>query len=144
MKNAFLIFISMIFVGTLNFSCSKDKESENGPEVITLDGSGTWNNPFKVSVGTTRTSIEAGSFLYEFPYSVGQSYTIKVSDFTQDLDLRVVIGYGPGMGTDLSNSVTEGLAEEELTYTFSQQDLYLYIENVTDESTEFTLTIKKN
>jgi len=48
------------------------------------------------------------------------------------------------MGTDLSNSVTEGLAEEELTYTFSQQDLYLYIENVTDESTEFTLTIKKN
>ncbi|HDP54385.1 MAG TPA: hypothetical protein ENN24_01700 [Bacteroidetes bacterium] len=109
----------MIIVGTLSFSCSKGKESERELEGITHDGGGTWNNPFKVSVGTAWIGIKAGSYQYEVPYSVGESYTIKGSNFTQDLDLGVVIGYGPGMGTDLSNGVTEGLAEEELTYTFS-------------------------
>jgi hypothetical protein len=144
MKKAIFIVISMMLVGTLLLSCSKDEVSDKELKVTTLDGSGTWNNPFKVPVGKTRIASASGGFLYEFPYSIGQSYTIKVSNFTQNLDLRVVIGYGPNLGTDLANSVTEGLTDEELTYTFSQGDLLLYIENVTSELTEFTLSITKN
>lgn len=143
MKKAIFIVISMILMGIITLSCSKDDISDKELKITTLDGSGTWNNPFKVPVGDTRITAASGGFLYEFPYSIGQSYTIKVSNFTQDLDLRVVIGYGTNMGTDLTNSVSEGLTDEELTYTFSQGDLLLYIENVTNESTEFTLSIAK-
>jgi hypothetical protein len=142
MKKILFLLFSVLIVGSLSFSCGKDKETEKKATV--LEGSGTWNNPFKVSVGTTMTKIEPGSYLYEFPYSIGQAYTIKLSRFTQDLDLRVVVGYGPNQGNGLTSSTNGGLDEEELTYEFSQSDLYLHIENLEEEATDFTLSIVKN
>ncbi len=142
MKKSLLIVLSIIILGCLNYSCSKD--SDAGPKASQLEGSGTWNSPFKLSTGSIKSSVDPGAYLYEFPYVVGETYTVKLSKFTHDLDLRVVIGYGTGMGTDMSNSVTEGLDDEELTYTFSQEDLYLHIENVSDAATNFTISIVKD
>jgi hypothetical protein len=142
MKQILLLLISVMIVGSLSFSCSKDKETES--KITELKGSGTWNNPYKLPVGTTKAKIESGSSLYEFPYSIGETYTIKLSKFTQDLDLRVVIGYGPNQGNGLTSSTNSGLIEEELTYKFSQGDLYLHIENLEDDATEFTISIVKN
>ncbi|MBN2167418.1 MAG: hypothetical protein JW717_14175 [Marinilabiliaceae bacterium] len=141
MKKTLLFVFSLILLASLNYSCSKDKDDELS--ITTLNGSGTWNNPFKLPAGTIKANIEPGVYLYEFPYSTGEEYTIKISGFTQNLDLRVVIGYGTGMGTDLTNSINDGLVNEEVTYTFSQQDLYLYIENLSDNTTEFIISIVK-
>lgn len=144
MRKTLLLVIGLIVFGSVNFSCSKDEETEKETKTIELEGSGTWNNPFKVTVGTTKAKIEPGAHLYEFPYSIGQSYTVKLNSFTKDLDLRVVVGYGPNQGNGLTSSTNGGLDEEELTYEFSQSDLYLHIENLEDEATDFTLGIVKN
>lgn len=141
MKKTLLFVLSLLILASLNFSCSKDKDDELS--ITTLTGAGTWNNPFKLPVGTTKANIEPGSNLYEFPYSIGEIYTINLSKFTQDLDLSVVIGNGANMGNNLTNSTNEGLDNEEVTYTFSQEYLYLYIENLEDDPTDFTITITK-
>lgn len=139
MKKTLLFLITISIIGSLSFSCSKDKDVK--PKE--LEGAGTWNNPYKLPSGTTKTRIEPGATLYEFPYTVGNTYTIKLSKFTQDLDLRVVIGYGQNQGSGLTSSTNSGLEEEELTYQFSQSNLYLYIENLEEDPTDFTITITK-
>jgi len=140
MRKTLLLLIAIAIIGNINLSCSKDKEIK----IKVLEGAGTWNNPYKLPVGKTKTKIEPGSDLFVFPYSIGATYTIKLSNFTQDLDLSVVVGYGMNIGANLISSTNEGLDDEELTYQFSQEDLYLHIENLEENPTDFTITITKN
>ena len=56
MKKTLLFVLSLLILASLNFSCSKDKDDELS--ITTLTGAGTWNNPFKLPVGTTKANIE--------------------------------------------------------------------------------------